>query len=137
MGRNWCIIGLEIKRHALGHNKSSSIARRMKTTFFPPGWHGSVRTLALALTLSSAWAASDLEAPFRVEAAGKPIDTDIGHAAPLAADFDGDGRFDLLVGQFGEGKLKIYLNQGTAAAPKFSTFTWFKAEGAFGKVPAG
>ena len=50
--------------------------------------------------------------PFRVEANGKPIDVDIGHAAPLAADFDGDGRFDLLVGQFGEGKPRLYRNLG-------------------------
>ena len=43
--------------------------------------------------------------PVRLEAAGKPIDTDVGHAAPLVVDFDGDGKNDLLVGQFGEGKI--------------------------------
>jgi hypothetical protein len=29
--------------------------------------------------------------PVRLEAAGKPIDTEVGHAAPLVVDFDGDG----------------------------------------------
>ncbi|MCI0747754.1 MAG: hypothetical protein L0Y58_20295, partial [Verrucomicrobia subdivision 3 bacterium] len=50
--------------------------------------------------------ASELQPPFRVEAGGKPIDVEIGHAAPWVADFNGDGKFDLLVGQFGNGKLR-------------------------------
>ena len=79
----------------------------------------------------------ELGPPFRVEANGKPIDVDIGHAAPLAADFDGDGHFDLLVGQFGEGKLRIYRNLGDNHAPKFGAFAYFKAGGADGKVPSG
>ena len=79
----------------------------------------------------------ELAPPFRIEAKGKPIDVDIGHAAPLAADFDGDGHFDLLVGQFGEGKLRIYRNLGDNHAPKFGAFAYFKAGGADGKVPSG
>lgn len=47
----------------------------------------------------------ELAAPVRIEAAGKPIDTDTGHAAPFVGDFDGDGVRDLLVGQFGDGIL--------------------------------
>jgi hypothetical protein len=80
---------------------------------------------------------NELSAPFRVEASGKPIDVEIGHAAPLVADFDGDKIPDLLVGQFGGGKLRIYRNTGTAAAPKFGAFAWFNAGGAEGKVPSG
>jgi len=79
----------------------------------------------------------ELAPPFRIEAKGKPIDVDIGHAAPLAADFDGDGHFDLLVGQFGEGKLRIYRNLGDNHAPKFGAFAYFKAGGADGRVPSG
>ena len=47
-------------------------------------------------------AAGEFAPPVRVEAAGKPIDTEVGHAAPFVGDFDGDGVDDLLVGQFGE-----------------------------------
>ena len=79
----------------------------------------------------------ELQQPFRVMAAAEPIDVDIGHAAPFLADIDRDGIKDLLVGQFGEGKLRIYKNIGTNIDPKFDKFTWFKAGAELGKVPAG
>jgi hypothetical protein len=79
----------------------------------------------------------ELAAPFQVEAVGKPINVDIAHAAPFFGDFDGDGINDLLVGQFGEGKLRIYKNTGTNAEPKFGEHEWFMAGGAEGKVPFG
>jgi len=81
--------------------------------------------------------APDLASPVRIEAAGAPIDTDIGHAAPFVGDFDGDGTADLLVGQFGEGKLRIYRNQGTDAQPKLQEHQWFKAGADLGRIPSG
>jgi hypothetical protein len=73
----------------------------------------------------------------RLMAAGKPIDTDIGHAAPFVGDFDGDGVRDLLVGQFGEGILWVYHNEGTNAAPKLAAGTKFKDGNKDGRVPTG
>jgi hypothetical protein len=96
---------------------------------------------ALALPLRAAPESTDpnldLEAPVRVLDGEKPIDVDIGHAAPAIHDFDGDGKWDLLVGQFKDGKARIYHNKGTNSAPKFEGFEWLKAGGVDAKVPYG
>ena len=87
---------------------------------------------------SLAAATSDaFEPPFRVRDANGFIDVEWGHAAPLVTDIDGDGVPDLLVGQFGDGKLRVYKNVGTAKAPRFDGFTWFKAGEQEGKIPSG
>jgi hypothetical protein len=81
--------------------------------------------------------AADLAAPVRLEADGRPIDTQVGHAAPCVADFDGDGVQDLLVGQFGDGILWIYHNVGTNAQPKLAAGAKFKEGSEDGRVPSG
>jgi hypothetical protein len=75
--------------------------------------------------------------PVRLEAAGKPIDTEVGHAAPFVADFDGDGVKDLLVGQFGGGVLWFYRNMGTNDQPKLAAGVKFKDGKKDGIVPTG
>ena len=84
-------------------------------------------------------AADQLAAPFTAEAGGKPIDLadGVGHSAPLFVDWDGDGLKDLLVGQFGGGKLRIYRNTGKKEAPAFDKFEWFQAAGKDGVVETG
>ncbi len=79
----------------------------------------------------------ELNAPVRLEAGGKPIDTETGHAAPCVADFDGDGVPDLLVGQFGGGQCWVFHNEGTAAAPKLAAGKLFAAGADNGRVPSG
>jgi hypothetical protein len=79
----------------------------------------------------------ELAAPVRIEAAGRPIDTAVGHAAPFVGDFDGDKVNDLLVGQFGDGILWIYRNEGTTTRPKLSAGVKFKDGHADGRVPTG
>jgi hypothetical protein len=67
--------------------------------------------------------------PFRVEADGKPIATKTGHAAPTVVDFDGDGTWDLAVGEFGGGGCRLYKNVGTATEPRFGSFTMLQSNG--------
>lgn len=97
--------------------------------------------LVLSLLALTAPAADDpakeLLPPVRVVAAGKPIDTAVGHAAPFVCDFDGDGVRDLLVGQFGDGILWVYKNIGSNAKPEFAAGVKFQAGGKDGRVPTG
>jgi len=100
---------------------------------------GTLGPLALVLALAPPAEApsKELEPPVRLEAAGKVIDTDVGHAAPFVGDFFGRGVNDLLVGQFGEGILWVYRNEGTNAKPKLAPGVKFKEGKADGRVPTG
>lgn len=107
----------------------------------------STAIFALALTIpaiSGSLAAQTAEPggewfkkPIRIVDAKGPIDVEIGHAAPFMADLDKDGKDDLLVGQFGSGRLRIYKNVGTQAKPEFEGFDWMMAEKEIGSVPSG
>jgi hypothetical protein len=73
-----------------------------------------------------------------VLAGGKPLDVEReGHSAPFVGDLDGDGKLHLLVGQYHEGRLRIYRNTGSNAQPKFESYTWFEAGGKIASVPVG
>jgi len=75
------------------------------------------------------------EPPFRVRDGAEPIDVEGGHAAPFYADVDGVP--DLLVGQFDQGRLRVYRNRGSAREPRFEGFTWFATGEQEGRIPAG
>jgi hypothetical protein len=93
----------------------------------------SVFVLAAA---SSAGELPELRKPAHVLAAGKPLDVErSGHAAPFVGDFFEDGTQALLVGQYHEGRLRIYRNTGTRSQPKYDAFTWFEAGGKIASVP--
>lgn len=61
----------------------------------------------------------EFQAPFPLIIAGSTVSVLGGHAAPVYADLDADGDYDLLVGQFTGGIAMLYLNNGTKTGPQF------------------
>ena len=55
-----------------------------------------------------------------------------GWACPSWHDLDGDGKKDLVVGQFRDGKMKVYRNLGDG---KLAEGRWIEAGGEVAKVP--
>jgi hypothetical protein len=75
----------------------------------------------------------EFSAPERLKAAGEIIRTeDPGYACPCWADMDGDGKKDLVVGQFAAGKMKVYRNLGEG---KLAEGKWLEADGKTAEVP--
>ena len=81
----------------------------------------------------------------------KPIDVTTGHAAPYVYDFNGDGKRDLLVGEFGSGtyrgettsksslanaRLRVYLNKGSNTSPRYDGIKYLQADGENASVPS-
>jgi len=77
--------------------------------------------------------AAEFQSPVRLEAGGVPVRVESpGYAAPCWADIDGDGRKDLLVGQFNQGKIRVYKNMGEG---KLAAGEWLRAEGVAAEIP--
>ena len=77
--------------------------------------------------------AAEFAAPVRLEGGGEAVRVESpGYAAPCWADVDGDGKKDLLVGQFSRGKMRFYKNLGDN---KLSSAEWLKADGKIAEVP--
>ena len=95
--------------------------------------------VSVVVGVASISQAGDLEKPFQILAGKGPLDIGgIGYAAPFVGDFDLDGRRDLLVGQFREGKMRIFLNKGTNEAPRFGEdYILFQDGAETGRVPTG
>jgi len=76
---------------------------------------------------------AEFQTPVRLQADGVPVRVENpGYAAPCWADLDGDGRKDLLVGQFKGGKIRVYRNLGDG---KLAPGEWLKADGAAAEIP--
>lgn len=95
------------------------------------GWAWCVAMFGLATAGPAA--ALEFEKPIRVQADGKPVRVEApGYAAPCWADVDGDKRKDLLVGQFAQGKIRVYRNLGGG---KLAAGEWLEAGGKVAEVP--
>jgi hypothetical protein len=94
------------------------------------------RLLLTALLLGGSTAlcsAADFEPPVRLKAGDAAIRVESpGYAAPCWTDIDGDGKKDLLVGQFNKGKIRVFKHLG---AEKFAPGNWLQAEGKVAEVP--
>ncbi|MFH1999923.1 MAG: hypothetical protein ABIK28_09590 [Planctomycetota bacterium] len=58
-----------------------------------------------------------------------PIDIKTGHLVPCVVDWNEDGRKDLVVGQYQDAKIRLYLNKGSDAEPRFDGFEFMQAGG--------
>ena len=77
--------------------------------------------------------AVEFEKPVCMEGGGATIRVESpGYAAPCWADIDGDGKKDLLVGQFSGGKIRVFKNLGDG---KLAAGEWLKADGKVAEVP--
>jgi hypothetical protein len=72
--------------------------------------------------------APDFEPSYRLECAGSAIDVGY-YGSPCVADWDGDGVQDLILGQFSNGYIRFYKNEGTNADPVLNSFSYLQADG--------
>lgn len=78
-----------------------------------------------------------LQEGIKIMAAGKPIDIEVGHLVPCVTDWNSDGKKDLIVGQFANGAIRLYLNEGTDTKPVFGDYSFLQVGGKPIKLDAG
>jgi hypothetical protein len=80
--------------------------------------------------------ASPFHPPVRLKAADGVIDSGAswGHSSPWVVDIDGDGKNDLIVGDF-SGFFRFYKNEGTNQEPRYAKAVNLKAGGVDAQVP--
>jgi hypothetical protein len=85
----------------------------------------------LALLALAAFAQTpEFDTPVAIEANGAPINVGLGgNASPFVVDWNGDGKQDLLLGQYNGGKVRFYENIGENFAPVFGDSAFLQADG--------
>ena len=77
--------------------------------------------------------AADFQPPVRLMAGDAAVRVEApGYAAPCLADLDADGKKELLVGQFRDGKIRVFKGMG---GEKLAPGEWLQAEGKVAHVP--
>ena len=77
--------------------------------------------------------AAEFQPPVRLTAGDAAVRVEApGYAAPCLADLDGDGKKELLVGQFQTGKIRVFKHLGEE---KFAPGEWLMAGGEVAQVP--
>jgi hypothetical protein len=84
-----------------------------------------MKKISCAAMVACAFVASAAEPSFKtgvkLNVGDKPIAFEVGHLVPAVADWNGDGKKDLIVGHFmdKDGNVKLFINTGSDAAPVF------------------
>jgi len=77
-------------------------------------WTRSIGVFSALACLATVVEGGELLPPTKITAGGKPIDVQrTAPSAPFVGDFDGDGRDDLMVGEYHEGRLRVFRNIGS------------------------
>ena len=89
--------------------------------------------LSMALAVVALGDPVEFQPPVRLMADGVAVRVDApGWACPCWADLDGDGKKDLLVGQFSGGKIQLFKG---LAGGQFAKGSWLLAGGKPAEVP--
>jgi hypothetical protein len=87
----------------------------------------------LPFVLAGTVSAVEFADPVRMQGGGEAVRVERpGYACPCWADVDGDGKKDLLVGQFSGGKIRVFKNLGDN---KLAAGDWLQADGKTAEVP--
>ena len=92
-----------------------------------------MNALFISAVLCGVPTANQFHLPVRLRGGEEIIKVDApGYAAPCLADMDGDGKKDLIVGQFNKGKMRVFRGDGKGG---FDEGTWIKADGEVAEIP--
>jgi hypothetical protein len=99
----------------------------------PEAFMTKIRTTLLIILITGAFAETPVfEPPVPIQANGVNINVGYGgNASPFMIDWDGDGKQDLLLGQFDQGRIRFYSNTGTNYNPTFGNFVYLQASGTY------